>query len=257
LDIAYSLLLADSQWGSRGGHNYRKEANEMLESIWQEEINQKSFSILLSNAVEDDSKDYFDMRTSDFMPAHFKSFEGLKKDDRWKKVIDQNYAMFKALQDQYSPDAGLLPDFVSHIDRDPQPAKARFMESRFDGLYNYNACRIPWRLATDYLLFGDNRSYQILTRINRWLRETTQDNPDNISAGYTLAGDDLKSRHFEALSFIAPFAIAAMIDEKNQSWLNALWNYVVAFKLKDFDYYDNTIKMIDLIILSGNYWAPE
>ena len=26
--------------------------------------------------------------------------------------------------------------------------------------------------------------------------------------------------------------------------------------MKDFDYYDNTIKMIDLIILSGNYWAP-
>jgi len=43
----------------------------------------------------------------------------------------------------------------------------------------------------------------------------------------------------------------------NRQWLNKLWDYIVGFKMKDFDYYDNTIKMIDLIILSGNYWAPD
>ena len=257
LDIAYALLLADTQWGSLGTIDYRKEATEILEAIWYQDINQKSFSILLSNAVEYDSKDYFDMRTSDFMPAHFKSFELFAKDGRWKKVIDQNYAMFQSLQEQYSPDAGLLPDFVGHIDQKPRPAHARFKESRFDGMYNYNACRIPWRLATDYLLYGDRRALLVLTKINRWLRETTKDNPDNISAGYSLAGDDLKNRHFEALSFIGPFAISAMIDGKNQPWLNSLWNYLVNFKLKDFDYYDNTIKLINLIILSGNYWSPK
>ena len=24
--------------------------------------------------------------------------------------------------------------------------------------------------------------------------------------------------------------------------------------MKDFDYYDNTIKLLDMIIISGNYW---
>ena len=28
------------------------------------------------------------------------------------------------------------------------------------------------------------------------------------------------------------------------------------FKMKDFDYYDNTIKLLDMIIISGNYWEP-
>ena len=93
--------------------------------------------------------------------------------------------------------------------------------------------------------------------INKWIQETTGNNPDNISAGYTLAGDDLKTRNFEALSFICPFAIAAMVDKKNQARLNKLWDYTTNFKLKDFDYYDNSIKMIDLIILSHNYWTPE
>jgi hypothetical protein len=58
------------------------------------------------------------------------------------------------------------------------------------------------------------------------------------------------------LSFIAPFAVSAEVDSKNQLWLNKVWNYTTAFKLKDFDYYDNTIKLIDMIIVSGNYWCP-
>ncbi len=31
---------------------------------------------------------------------------------------------------------------------------------------------------------------------------------------------------------------------------------LIHFKLKDFDYFDNSIKMLNLIILSHNYWAP-
>ena len=47
-----------------------------------------------------------------------------------------------------------------------------------------------------------------------------------------------------------------MVDRDNQPWLNKLWDYTVNFRLKGFDYYDNSIKMINMIILSGNYWAP-
>jgi len=97
----------------------------------------------------------------------------------------------------------------------------------------------------------------MVAKINNWIRTTTGGNPDNISAGYTLQGNDIKGRYFEALSFIAPFAVAAMVDVKNQIWLNKTWNYLVKFRLKDYDYYDNSIKMIDMIILSGNYPTPN
>ena len=113
---------------------------------------------------------------------------------------------------------------------------------------------MPWRTATDYLLTGDKRAKTIADRINRWIRETTNNDTYNLSAGYTLAGNDIKGRYFEALSFSAPFAVSAMVDQKNQAWLTHLWTYLTGFKLKDFDYYDNTIKLLDMIILSGNYW---
>ena len=256
MDIAFSLLLANKQWGNNAGIDYLHEASVMITSIMKHEINQQTYSVLLSDAVEKESRDYFDMRSSDFMPAHFKAFRNATGDLMWDKVLDNNYTLFQNLQNKYSSDAGLLPDFIQHIDRGAQPAHPRYLESRKDGLYNYNACRIPWRIATDYLLYGDQRSKIILDKINRWIRETTQNNPDNISAGYTLGGEDLKKRNYEALSFITPFAVAAMVDSKNQSWLNSLWDYIVQFKLESFDYYDNSIKMINLLLLSGNYWEP-
>ena len=260
MDIAYSLLLADAQWGSQGSINYLQEGRRMISAILRQEINQKTFSILISNSIEHDSKDFFDMRSSDFMPAHFRVFRTVSGDPGWDKVINNNYRLFKFLTATYSPEAGLLPDFISHIGAVPDaravPARAHFLESRYDGAYNFNACRIPWRIGTDYILNGDPRAAEIITKINRWIRTTTRDNPDNISAGYSLAGDDLKHRYYEALCFIGPFAVAAMIDQDNQPWLNKLWDYIVHFHMKDFDYYDNSIRMLNMIILSGNYWAP-
>ena len=76
------------------------------------------------------------------------------------------------------------------------------------------------------------------------------------SAGYTLAGNDIKGRYFEALSFVAPLMrYLQWLGRKNQAWLNKVWDYLTAFKMKDFDYYDNTIKLLDMIIISGNYWG--
>jgi endo-1,4-beta-D-glucanase Y len=257
MDIAYSLLLANKQWGSKGTINYLKAAQNMIGAIMKYEINPKTYSIILSDAVEHDSRDYFDTRSSDFMPDHFKAFEKVTSDERWKKVTDDSYSLFRHMEETYSPDAGLVPDFIVDINKKAKPAKPHFLESKYDGYYNYNACRVPWRIATDYLLTGDPRAKAINDKINRWIRETTKGNPDNISAGYTLEGNDIRGRYFEALSFIGPFAVSAMVDQKDQQWLNSVWDYLVHFKLKDYDYYDNSIKLLDMIVLSGNYWEAN
>jgi endo-1,4-beta-D-glucanase Y len=257
LDIAYSLLLANKQWGSKAGINYREEAEAMINAIMQYEINHKTWTVLLSDGVESESRDYFTTRSSDFMPSHFKAFKRATNDNRWDKLVDAGYRLFSGMQDHYSPDAGLLPDFIVNLNKKPKPAKANFLESPYDGFYNYNACRDPWRLATDYLLTGDKRSKKMVEKINRWIRSTTKNDTYNLSAGYTLAGNDIKHRYFEALSFVAPFAVSAMVDKKNQAWLNKVWNYLVAFKMKDYDYYDNSIKLMDMIIASGNYWEVK
>lgn len=256
IDIAFSLLLANSQWTSNGRINYLQEAINIITAIEEQEINKQSLNILQSNSIENDSNDYFDMRSSDFIPSEIRAFS-LTGSKIWSRAIDNNYKLFNLLQKEYSKETGLVPDFIQHINTKPGPAKQFYLESKYDGMYNYNACRVPWRVATDFIVNGDSRARLFVEPINKWIRETTEGNPDNISAGYTLSGDDLKSRNFEALSFISSFSVSAMVDSKNQVWLNKLWDYLVAFKAKDFDYYDNSIKMLALIILSHNYWTPK
>ncbi len=257
MDVAYSLLLADKQWGGKGPINYLQAAKNIIGDIMQYEINHQTWSVTLSDGVEAESKDYFATRSSDFMPSHFKAFATATNDNRWLKVVDAGYKLFIGMQDKYSPEAGLVPDFIVGINKTPKPVQPHFLESAYDGYYNYNACRVPWRIGTDYLLSGDKRAKTITDRINRWIRETTNNDTYNLSAGYTLAGNDIKGRYFEALSFIAPFAVSASVDTKNQVWLNKIWKYLLDFKMKDFDYYDNTIKLMDMIIISGNYWPAN
>lgn len=321
MDIAYSLLLADAQWGRHSNIPYRQEALAMIDAIRHQEINQVTYTVMEDNTSKPRSKDYYDMRSSDYMPDHLRAFRDATGDPFWDTVINNNYRVFRYLQNTYSPQVGLVPDFIKNIrfspesltaapgqvaaagkradtsnltgpgrksqtdsavkgaardadkksarnddrrpDRDAddawlfaQPVQPNYLESKYDGVYNFNACRVPWHIGTDFLVSGDPHAAAFLARINKWIRTTTKDNPDNISAGYNLSGEDLPHRYFEALCFICPFAVAAMSSPDNQQWLNKLWDYIQHFKLKDFDYYDNTIKMLDMIILSGNYWTP-
>jgi endoglucanase len=261
MDIAYSLLLADAQWGRHSNIPYKQDALAMISAIRDQEINPLTYIVMEANGTNPRSKDYYDMRSSDFMPDHLRAFREASGDPFWDSVITSNYRIFRYLQDTYSPESGLVPDFIKHIQPDTNtfayPAQPNYLESRYDGVYNFNACRVPWHISTDYLISGDPKAAAFLSRINSWIRTTTKGNPDNISAGYNLSGEDLPHRYFEALCFICPFAVAAMASPDNQDWLNKLWDYTVHFRLKDFDYYDNSIKMLDMIILSGNYWTPK
>ena len=92
--------MADGKGGSGGNINYGKKAQQMIEAIKNQEINSQVFSIVLSNAVEQTSRDYFDTRSSDFMPAHFKVFSKISGDEVWLKVIDNTYKLLSSFQEK-------------------------------------------------------------------------------------------------------------------------------------------------------------
>ena len=261
MDIANALLLADAQWGSKGKVDYYTAAKKIVSAIAAQEINKATLTMLKSNSVEHDSPDYFDMRSSDFMPANLRAFAHVFKDSLWKKVIDSNYVLFSSLQKAYSDGTGLVPDFIIQVNKTARPATGKYEESPHDGDYDYNACRVPWRIATDYILYGDERSKAITEKINKWIIASTHGDPKNISSGYTLHGKayamyGTEEKYFDAMCFMSPFAVAAMTNADNQQWLNRLWSYMLHFPIGRFDYYNNTIKLLDMIIISGNYWAP-
>ena len=99
------------------------------------------------------------------------------------------------------------------------------------------------------------RAKQILDRQNAFIREATNDDPRSIAAGYDLNGAALPDSDYSSLAFIAPFGVGAMSDCVNQAWLNDLWDVVIAMGTSGA-YYEDTLKLLSLITMSGNWWTP-
>jgi endo-1,4-beta-D-glucanase Y len=257
LDIAFALLFADKQWGSEGTINYLAEALSIIEAIKQHDVNQNLHIPLLGDWVFPGYSEYNDSRPSDFMPDHFRAFQNATGDISWENISNTCYGLISEMQDNYSPATGLLPDFIENIDSGPEPAEPYYLEGEFDGDYYYNACRVPLRITIDYLTSGDIRGKNAVQEITAWIRNKTGNDPTAIHAGYYLNGNDLPDNDYESAAFIGPFTVAAMADAANQNWLNDAHDFLLTLALQDYGYFDNTLKLICLLISSGNYWVPQ
>lgn len=252
LDIAYALLLADRQWGSNGAIDYLSAAHSVLRDILAKEVNPTTSLMLLSDDANPSTPDYDGTRCSDFMFDHFRVFA--EADSRWTRVGDATYGLVSTMQASYSPSTGLLPDFVVATSTKPQPAGPNFLETAYDGLDYYNACRVPWRIGMDALLSGDVRAKAALAPMNAWIRSKTNGLPVNVSEGYDLGGNPIIAGANAA--FVGPFGVSAMVDASNQVWLDAVWDWLVARPIKSEDYYGNTLKVLTMLAMSQNCWAP-
>jgi len=257
IDIAFSLLLAHKQWGSEGNINYLVEARTIINAIMQDEINPDTWAVKLGDWCNSSDPDYYyGTRSSDFITSHFRVFSVATNNSDWNLVIDECYNLVNIIQTTQSLTSGLIPDFIVNINATPVPAGQNFLEDIYDGDYYYNACRFPWRVGTDYLLNGDNRAKIAVTKINSWLKSSTSGNVSAVSNGYKLNGTPFYD--WNDATFIGPFAVGAMSDLTNQNWLNMLYEELITNNdLNDGDYYSNTIKLLSMLTISGNYWNPD
>jgi endo-1,4-beta-D-glucanase Y len=256
LSIAFGLLLADRQWGSAGTIDYLAEARARINAIKKWEINHKTHLTNLGDWAHDDRRAYrFGTRPSDFMLDHFRAFQTATGDQFWGKVVTSTKKLISRMQTRHAPRTGLLPDFVVDTDAGPKPAPRNYLESRNDGQYSWNACRVPWHLATDFLVSGDTRSRDAAMQISSWVAKKTDRKPRAIRSGYALDGSVLPHTWYE-LSFAAPFAVGASVDASQSAWENALWNNIVNKPAALDGYYGSTLKLQAMLVLSNNYWLP-
>jgi endo-1,4-beta-D-glucanase Y len=257
LDIAYALLLAHSKWGSDGEINYKAEADNVLQAIMTYEVHPGGKHLLVGDwaGMGDDRSYEYTTRTSDFMLSHLNAFARASGDARWSAVQDRSYAIVDQLQHNFSAQTGLVPDFVAGLDGDLAPAAPRFLEGDNDGNYSWNASRFPWRVALDYLLYGDSRARDAMRPLTAWARGATGGDPARFAAGYAMDGT-VTEQDYDALPFVSALGVSAMLDAGNQQWLNRIWDDVQARKLQDGDYYGNTLKLLGMITMSGRWAKP-
>jgi hypothetical protein len=264
-DIAYGLLLADAQWASNGAIDYLNEAERVIAGIRGSTIGPSSRYPMLGDWVDPNGSKYnqYTPRTSDFMPGHFRAFGNATGDGVWDDVVAACRNAVTTLQTEFSQNAdagpeltGLLPDFVQPVsssNHSPQPASPGFLEGPHDGAYNYNAGRDPWRIGADALLNGDSTSAAQAGLIAIWAESKTGGDPQALRAGYELDGTPLPNSNYFTTFFVSPIGVAAMTQPGLQAWLNAIYSAV--YNVSE-DYYEDTVTLLCLLVMSGNFWDP-
>lgn len=216
----------------------------------QSDVNQSQWTLRLGDWATDNTYKNA-TRPSDFMLNHLKAFQAATGDARWANVIDKTYTIINSLYNGYSSSTGLLPDFVVLSGSTYKPASADFLEGANDGNYDYNSCRTPWRIATDYLMTGDSRALNQLSQMNSWITTKVSGNPSSVKDGYKLNGTVTGSGGSGA--FYAPFGVSAMTSSTNQNWLNSVWTKTAGSSNEG--YYEDSIKLFSMIVMSGNWWT--
>ena len=254
-DIAYALLLAHAQWGSAGLVDYAAAARIRLAGVLASTIGPQSRLPMLGDWVDADGAkaNQYTPRSSDLMPGHFRAWARFTDDPAWHTVASSSADVINVLQAKFSPQTGLLPDFIVDTNTSLRPAPAKFLEGMQDDDYYYNAGRVPWRLAVDALLHGDATSVAQARRICAWALKATGGNPRKLCAGYHLDGTPLAGSEYFSSFFAAPIGVAAMLDAGNPAWLDALYGCVRA---THEDYYEDSVTLQCLLVMSGNLWDP-
>lgn len=249
MDIAYSLILADRQWGSSGTINYLAEAQNMITN------GIKASNVTTGNRLnlgDWDSKTALNTRPSDWMLGHMRAFYAVTGDQTWLNVINNLYTVYSDFSSSYSSTTGLISDFV--VGNPPQPAPSDYLGEFLEtNEYNYNACRMPLRIVMDYAVSGDARGKAIVDKIATWIKGKTSSNPNNVKDGYKLNGTVTGSASYPAAVFAAPFIAAGTASSSNQAWVNTGWSWMIN---QTDGYYSDSYNLMTMLFMSGNWWNP-
>jgi hypothetical protein len=247
-DIAMALLMADRQWGSSSGRwNYLEEARRTIAAL-------KSWNMAADGTTKGMAKADCS-RTSDYMFGHFRAFAAATQDRFWLLAIDRAWALLDRMQTVYAAGTGLVPDFIAFTNTPaPAPSPDFYTQRQVnEGAYLWNACRCPWRWATDYLLSGDPRAKTVTTRLLDFFSPKVQAGGIfAIDCGYRLDGTVLAGG--DSAAFISPIMLGGCVDAKYQALVDAGWAWGKSRMVTG--YYDGEIQLLSSVVAAGNWWSP-
>lgn len=227
---AMALLYAHKQWGSNGRINYFEEAKTLASKIMSFEVTKKDFVIKPGS----EWGGYNITNPSYFDPAYYRIWQRFDHD--WTKVLNRCDNIYKHFYETY--ETGLFPDWCV----------ANGSTAYLSYNYSYDACRVPLKIGLDYLWNGKGDEH--LNKLTKWIIKKTEADPAAIVDGYKLDGTAIGK--YNNAAFIGPFCVAAMAGE-SQEWLDKSLSHLVGLETGGrFGYYNDTLRLLSLLIVSGN-----
>ncbi|KAG2217845.1 hypothetical protein INT45_008142 [Circinella minor] len=253
VDVATALFLAARVWGRGGAQgeiDYKAVAHELAGAVWEHCFNHQTFMPLIGDWADPGDDAYLLTRPSDFILSGYLVFyqDDSPRQQQWANVIS---AIINCVSGQLSmnPQTGLIADFLK-LDNNGHyyPAKGQVLESDHDGHYNWNSCRVPWRLGHYYMLTRDERVRGVLETQAQFFAHQIQQrgvcaNGDcGVRAGYKLNGECYAD--YTDMAFVAPVSYLFWV----LGWQNQLQHILQDMNgMQERTYFGETIAMLCII----------
>lgn len=250
-DMAWALIMAHRQWGTRGQQRYLDAAKRLIEAVYTTEVDHGQWPDLLLPGDDWRGRDVFN--PSYFAPNQFRTFgEMCGTSEAWRAIIDVGYhVVFRSLDAaRGNANNGLVPAWCTS---NGNPVEA------FPGAltnYQYDSARMPFRMIQDYQLCQDERATRYLTDVSDFFARI---GAEAIVDGYALDGTpvpDPKAARPNPGSavFVGCAATGAMFNGKYQPFIDAAYARVRTGQLLARSrYYNHCWTALSLLMLTGNF----
>lgn len=254
LDIANAFILGYHQWKDP---SYLQYAKAIISEIKQYEMNQSKKIPTIGNFGAAPNA----TRPSDWLGCNFRNFAAVTGDNFWNQAASAIYSEYSTFVNNHSSATGLVPDFIDN----GQICSEWFLnEFQYTNSFNTNACRVPFRFAYDYLLYGASEAQSGLSKMSAWAFKETGGSAANLKSGYWVddgtliqEGSELgvNDFNFNSMYFMASFLAGASTVAPLKNFAIDLYNECGKdYSLENADAFGDAIYLLSLLLISGNAW---
>jgi len=231
LDVALALCLAAKQWGDE---KYITESKNILDAIYNKQVEQ---NLIKPGDHWNDAYNpcYF---TTASIGLFSQASNEFGFNNVWDGVYDACQTYLKNAQGNSS--AGFYPDWTTNN------ISAGRGSMGFD--FSWDACRTPWRVAWDYVWFGNSNAKEMSDKTIQW---ASSQNVGNVKGPMDLNGNPL-SESFHNVCFYGGIGSAFMASESHQSNLDDWYKEVCDGEVDYTRYYAATVQILYMLTMSGN-----
>lgn len=239
LDAAFALLVAETQWPTATSpYDYQAEVGPFLGQIKGAEMDPNNYQASNGNQWGFDA----DCRNPSYQsPGYYKLYADVPGQDAtfWRtNAVNAAYSLITNNDDNTT---GLVSDWCN------KAGQPNACQSNSQQHYGYDACRNPWRMASDVIWFNDSRAISQCVKVANYVQ----------SRGASTVGGPVPQSGGTGIhnaTFVSTFAAGIMGSTSHQLLLNSMYSETV--NVNDATYFGNTLRAVCMFMMTGNFWKP-
>ncbi|GAA3516048.1 hypothetical protein GCM10022393_32570 [Aquimarina addita] len=243
LDAAIALIIAGNRFGNNSTFDYHQDARNLIAAMKQHEVEANTYVLKPGDAwggSENTNPSYF-------APGYFKVFGEFTNDSSfWNAVVDKTYQILNANLSVNNAVDCLVSDWCK---ADGSYSEIVPWAHEAGKTFYYDAGRTPWRIATDYLWYGDSRALNYVQKCENFV--DSKGGIDQIKAGYKQDGTVIGN--YTDPVFTGSFA-TALQSSSDQNKVNQA--YTTLKSQTSTAYFAAILRNLYLYTMTGNLYNP-